>query len=74
MVFHTNFTVMIHTVAIWLTLSLAIWRFVIMIKLISSRNSQYFYYYVSPSTRLSRIRLGAFGQNTPRVLRPVYTL
>ena len=32
MVFHTNFTVMIHTVATWLTFSLAIWRF-IMIKL-----------------------------------------
>ena len=31
MLFHTNFTLMIHTVAIWLTLSLAIWRF-IMIK------------------------------------------
>ena len=31
MVFHTNFTVMIHTVATWLTFSLAIWRF-IMIK------------------------------------------
>ena len=28
MVFHTNFTVMIHTVAVWLTLSLAIWRFI----------------------------------------------
>ena len=28
MLFHTNFTLMIHTVAIWLTLSLAIWRFI----------------------------------------------
>ena len=31
LLFHTNFTVMIHTVSTWLTLSLAIWRF-IMIK------------------------------------------
>ena len=31
LIFHTNFTLMIHTVSIWLTLSLAIWRF-IMIK------------------------------------------
>ena len=30
-VFHTNFTIMIHTVSIWLTLCLAIWRW-IMIK------------------------------------------
>jgi hypothetical protein len=26
LLFHTNFTIMIHTVSIWLTLSLAIWR------------------------------------------------
>ena len=31
MLFHINFTVMIHTVSIFLTLALAIWRF-IMIK------------------------------------------
>ena len=31
LLFHTNFTIIIHTVSIWLTLSLAIWRF-IMIK------------------------------------------
>jgi len=31
LLFHTNFSIMIHTVSIWLTLSLAIWRF-IMIK------------------------------------------
>jgi len=31
LMFHTNFSIMIHTVSIWLTLSLAIWRF-IMIK------------------------------------------
>ena len=31
MMFHTNFTIMIHTVAVWLTLALAVWRF-IMIK------------------------------------------
>ena len=31
LLFHTNFTGMIHTVSTWLTLSLAIWRF-IMIK------------------------------------------
>ena len=31
MYFHSNFTIMIHTVSTWLTLSLAIWRF-IMIK------------------------------------------
>ena len=29
--FHVNFSLMIHTVSIWLTLSLAIWRY-IMIK------------------------------------------
>jgi hypothetical protein len=28
MLFHGNFSVMIHTVAVWLTLSLAIWRFI----------------------------------------------
>ena len=27
LLFHNNFTIMIHTVSIWLTLSLAIWRF-----------------------------------------------
>ena len=32
LLFHSNFSIMIHTVSIWLTLSLAIWRFV-MIKL-----------------------------------------
>jgi hypothetical protein len=31
LLFHTNFTIMIHTVSIWLTLSLALWR-LIMIK------------------------------------------
>ena len=31
LLFHTNFTIMIHTVSIWLTLSLAFWR-LIMIK------------------------------------------
>jgi len=31
LLFHSNFSIMIHTVSIWLTLSLAIWRF-IMIK------------------------------------------
>ena len=31
LLFHTNFTIMIHTVSIWLTLCLAIWRW-IMIK------------------------------------------
>ena len=31
LLFHTNFTIMIHTVSIWLTLSLACWR-LIMIK------------------------------------------
>jgi hypothetical protein len=31
LLFHTNFTIMIHTVSIWLTLSLAIWR-LIMVK------------------------------------------
>jgi hypothetical protein len=31
LLFHTNFTIMIHTVSIWLTLCLAIWR-LIMIK------------------------------------------
>ena len=31
LLFHINFSIMIHTVSIWLTLSLAIWRF-IMIK------------------------------------------
>ena len=34
LLFHTNFTLMIHTVSIWLTLSLALWRF-IMIKFCS---------------------------------------
>ena len=34
LLFHTNFTLMIHTVSIWLTLSLAIWR-LIMIKFCS---------------------------------------
>ena len=39
MLFHTNFTLMIHTVAIWLTLSLAIWRFVMMKSNISLKMS-----------------------------------
>ena len=28
LLFHTNFTIMIHTVSIWLTLSLAFWRLI----------------------------------------------
>ena len=39
MLFHTNFTLMIHTVAIWLTLSLAIWRLVMVQSNISMKIS-----------------------------------
>ena len=39
MLFHANFSIMIHTVSIWLTLSLAVWRFLKTFKQLNSKIS-----------------------------------